>query len=263
MSRASGGPSWNDSWADAGDVGRGSYATRPPLTPTGGACFVRIPSWATIDLETPLMRTYSINRFIDPFGFWHPFADISPSTRPHTHTQVHRSVAPKPVDPRLASRFLVVGHPRPHQTRPGQQTVNTLPPPPPSPFHHPPEPAMSAMRPMTPPPLPKDAVECTCPSTHSTASGSPRKHSIDMDSTPVKQHQLEWHVTQVLVGSGKGKKSILNSVGAWWGLCRCVCAASVCGTHKRKSLGDPSTDAWSTYTHTHKLTTITLRLRSG
>lgn len=83
-----------------------------------------------------------------------------------------------------------------------------------------PHPTTMSLPTVPPPQTPQAALECTCPSTHSTiASGhhSPKKHSIDMGSTPVKQHQLEWHVTQFVVGSGKGKKSILNSIGA------CVC----------------------------------------
>lgn len=72
---------------------------------------------------------------------------------------------------------------------------------------------------------PQAALECTCPSSHSTvASGvSPKKHSIDMGSSPVKQHQLEWHVTQFVVGSGTSKKSILNSIGTCVCLSVCVC----------------------------------------
>ena len=57
---------------------------------------------------------------------------------------------------------------------------------------------------------------CTCPpGPGHTHGASPKKHSIDMGSNPVKQHQLEWHVARYMVGSGKGKKNILNSVGAW------------------------------------------------
>lgn len=63
-------------------------------------------------------------------------------------------------------------------------------------------------------PLPPMAeVELKKPSAPpSTAQhSSPRKHSIDMATT--KQNTLEWHVTQYQVGSGKSKKSILNSIG--------------------------------------------------
>ena len=57
-------------------------------------------------------------------------------------------------------------------------------------------------------------LELRKPSAPVAEGTSPRKHSIDMVATPIQQHQLEWHVTRFTVGSGKGKKSILNSIGA-------------------------------------------------